>query len=110
MLRNISDRPAALAEWFRVLRPGARCVVLELAVPEGAVMRRLYRLFTRLVVPVAARLLSRHKAYVYLLDSIQAFPPSATVCGLFRQTGFADVQTRPLTFGAVRIYQGTRPL
>ena len=110
VLRNISDRPGALAEWYRVLRPGARCVVLELAVPEQPLIRWIYRIFTRLLVPVAAWLLSRHKAYVYLLDSIQAFPPSDTVCALFRQAKFTDVQTLPLTFGAVRIYCGRKTL
>lgn len=109
VLRNISDRPAALAEWFRVLRPGGRCVVLELAVPEKPVARGLYRMFTRLLIPTAAFCLSRRSAYVYLLNSIRAFPPSEAICALFYQAGFADVNSIPLTFGAVRIYGGTKP-
>ena len=109
VLRNISARPAALAEWFRVLRPGGRCVVLELAVPERRLVRWLYRSFTRLLVPTLAFLLSRHRAYIYLLDSIRAFPPSEVICELFRQAGFDDVRTLPLTFGAVRIYCGSKP-
>jgi demethylmenaquinone methyltransferase/2-methoxy-6-polyprenyl-1,4-benzoquinol methylase len=110
VLRNISDRPAALAEWFRVLRPGGRCVVLELAVPEKPAARWLYRVLTRLLVPAAARLLSRHKAYVYLLDSIQAFPPPETILALFCRAGFVNVRSLPLTFGAVRIYCGIKSL
>ena len=110
VIRNISDRPAALAEWFRVLRPGARCVVLELGLPEQPVVRWMYGVITRLLVPLAARLFSRHEAYRYLLESIRAFPPPEMVMSLFRQAGFVKLQSVPLTFGAVRIYCGTKPL
>jgi demethylmenaquinone methyltransferase / 2-methoxy-6-polyprenyl-1,4-benzoquinol methylase len=109
VLRNISDRPGALAEWFRVLRPGGRCLVLELAVPEKPIARWMYSTITRLLVPAAAFLLSRHKAYVYLLDSIRAFPPPEAVLAMFRSAGYTEVQSIPLTFGAVRIYCGTKP-
>ena len=109
VIRNISDRRGALAEWFRVLRPGGRCVALELAMPEQAIARLAYRLITRLLVPAAGFILSKHKAYVYLLDSIRAFPPAETVLTLFRDAGFVEVQSIPLTFGAVRIYRGTKP-
>lgn len=109
VIRNISDRRGALAEWFRVLRSGGRCVALELAMPKSPIARLVYRMITRVLVPAAGALLSRHKAYVYLLDSIRAFPPAEIVLTLFRDAGFVDVQSIPLTFGAVRIYRGTKP-
>lgn len=109
VIRNISDRRGALAEWFRVLRTGGRCVALELAMPESPIAWLLHRIITSLLVPVAGALLSRHKAYVYLLNSIRAFPPAETVLTLFRDAGFVDVQSIPLAFGAARIYRGTKP-
>jgi len=109
VLRNISDRGGALAEWFRVLRRGGRCVVLELSMPEDLMVRLMYRAITKLLVPVAGALLSRRSAYVYLLDSIKVFPSAETVLMLFRDAGFVDVQSIPLTFGVVRIYCGIKP-
>ena len=109
VIRNIVDRPGALAEWSRVLKPGGRCVVLELAIPERPLARLFYRMITRLLVPTAGFILSRHRAYVYLLESIRTFPSTDVVLAMFRDARFLDVQSMPLTFGAVRIYRGTKP-
>ena len=108
VIRNICDRNKALVEWHRVIKPGGRCVILELAVPENPVMLFLYKAFTRILIPAAGALFSKYRAYVYLIDSISAFPPPKVFEGMLESAGFKDVRSEALAFGTVRIYCGTK--
>lgn len=102
-LRNIPDRPRALREMARVVRPGGRVVVLELAQPKGRGLSFLARLHVRFIVPLLGRLLSKAVPYAYLKDSIEALSSVAIVTD-FRSAGLDGVSVRPLFFGACWLF------
>lgn len=107
-LRNFTAIPPMLAEAARVLRPGGRLVVLEVATPRGAVPRLLHRLYFDRLVPRIGALLADRAAYAYLPRSAAYLPPSETLRQLVRDAGFAAVTVEPLGFGAVQLLHAVR--
>ncbi len=106
-IRNVSDVPAALAELLRVLRPGARFVVLEFSAPV-APLAPLFRLYFRVLLPRIAALLSDGSAYAYLPASVERFPSLDAFSGLMREAGFVEVCWRRLSGGIAALHQGTK--
>jgi demethylmenaquinone methyltransferase/2-methoxy-6-polyprenyl-1,4-benzoquinol methylase len=92
----------------RVVRPGGRVVVLEFSTPEGALFGALYRFYFTQVLPRIGGLVSKRGAYAYLPESVQAFPSPPAFAAMMRAAGCATVEYRPLTFGIVTLYVGTR--
>jgi demethylmenaquinone methyltransferase/2-methoxy-6-polyprenyl-1,4-benzoquinol methylase len=108
-VRNFSDLDAGLREAARVLKPGARLVVLECSQPPFAPFRRLYYFYFRHVLPRVGRLVSRHAdAYTYLPESVLAFPGADELQRRMEASGFAEVGYRRLFLGIVAIHVGVR--
>jgi demethylmenaquinone methyltransferase/2-methoxy-6-polyprenyl-1,4-benzoquinol methylase len=105
-IRNVSDRPRALREARRVLRRGARLVVLEFSMPRG-LLGHAYRLYFGRVLPLVGRVVSGDaSAYTYLPASVAVFPEPPEFGALMEQAGFRDVGWRSLTGGIAHLYRG----
>ena len=109
-VRNFEDLNKGFREFFRVLRPGGTFMILELSRPERQPARIGYDLYSRCLIPLAGRIVSKdRKAYSYLPQSIAAMPPRRHIAAMLQQTGFKDVRFKSLTLGAVTYYTGHKP-
>ncbi len=106
-IRNVQDRPKALAEMARVTRPGGKIAILELSEPSGGLLGALARFHVHTVVPTVGALLSGAREYRYLQRSIAAFPPATTFAASFAAAGLSTVAVRSLTFGVCHLYVAT---
>jgi len=108
-VRNLADLDQGLAEAARVLKKGARFVILEFTTPPREPMRSLYFFYFRRVLPLIGRLISRHRdAYTYLPDSVLAFPGPDELSVRIATQGFRDVSYRLVLGGIAAIHVGTR--
>ncbi len=106
-VRNLSDLPAGFRDLARVLRPGARLVILEFTDPPNPLLRRFYHFYFHRVLPLVGRLISGHPwAYTYLPESVKEFPGPEHLAELLRESGFGNVEWTFLTGGIAAIHVG----
>ncbi|PRH78540.1 demethylmenaquinone methyltransferase [Streptomyces solincola] len=109
-LRNVQDTDAALAELFRVTRPGGRVVICEFSHPTWGPLRTVYEEYLmRALPPVARAVSSNPEAYVYLAESIQSWPDQPELARRLQKAGWSKVAWRNLSGGIVALHRGTRP-
>lgn len=109
-LRNLVDRGAGLAEMRRVVRPGGRIVICEFSHPTWKPFRTAYTEYLMQALPAVARkVASNPEAYVYLAESIRAWPDQRSLAGELAAAGWQRVQWRDLTGGIVALHRAVNP-
>jgi demethylmenaquinone methyltransferase/2-methoxy-6-polyprenyl-1,4-benzoquinol methylase len=108
-LRNVADVPRALRELARVVRPGGRLVVCEFSRPVFAPVRVIYLNYLMRALPwIARRVASNPDAYVYLAESIRAWPAQDELARVIAAAGWRDVRWRNLSGGIVALHLAER--
>jgi demethylmenaquinone methyltransferase/2-methoxy-6-polyprenyl-1,4-benzoquinol methylase len=107
-LRNVNDVDLALAELHRVTKPGGRLVVCEFSHPTFAPFRTVYVEYLMRALPTVARAVSSNPdAYVYLAESIRAWPDQPALAVRLQKAGWSSVAWRNLSGGIVALHRGT---
>ncbi|MFF2273469.1 class I SAM-dependent methyltransferase [Agromyces sp. NPDC058136] len=110
-LRNVNEPKRAIAEFFRVTKPGGRLVICEFSHPPVAFVRFGYNVYQQYVMPPLVKLSSSNDtAYEYLNESINAWPAQPELAAWIRETGYTDVAWRNLTMGVVALHRGRKPV
>lgn len=107
-LRNFVELAPMLVEASRVLRPGGRMALLEVATPPNLLMRFGHAIYFGQIVPRIGALLSDADAYRYLPDSVEYLPDTSTLLQLITDSGFERVTRIELTGGIAQLITATR--
>ena len=106
-LRNTSDIDKALKEALRVTKDGGRIVVAEFSHPVNPIFKKIYLNYLMRALPVIVKKISKNPdAYIYLAESIRAWPDQAELASIMRDSGFKSVAWQDLTFGIVAVHIG----
>jgi demethylmenaquinone methyltransferase/2-methoxy-6-polyprenyl-1,4-benzoquinol methylase len=108
-LRNVHDTAAGLREMLRVTKPGGRLVVCEFSSPTWTPFRAVYDRYLQYVPKVVSRVSSNPESYVYLAESIRAWPAQRELADVIAAAGWRAVAWRNLTGGIVSLHRAVRP-
>ncbi len=108
-VRNFENLEKGLSDMRRVLKPGAKAVIIEFSQPTTFPIKQLYQFYFKFILPVIGKLVSKDpRAYTYLPESVNSFPYGEAFEAIVTKCGYSQVKTVPLTFGIASIYVATK--
>ena len=108
-VRNFEDLEKGLKEMQRVLRPGGKISILECTMPKNVLVKSFYNFYMFSMVPAFGKIFARNKkAYLYLNNSVQAFPDREFFLEIMKRAGFTQTYYKPLSLGICCIYCGSK--
>ncbi|MCK5543173.1 MAG: bifunctional demethylmenaquinone methyltransferase/2-methoxy-6-polyprenyl-1,4-benzoquinol methylase UbiE [Desulfobacterales bacterium] len=106
-IRNIMDRANVLKAFKKSLKKGGRVVVLELTTPAPGLLKNLYIIYFKKILPLLGAFFSKDaNAYTYLPESVMKFPEPKEFAKIMKRAGFKNVKWKPMTFGIVTLFVG----
>ena len=108
-VRNFTDRLKGLSEILRVLKPNGVLLVLELSEPQNVIIRWLYNLYFKNILPfIGKRVSGNADAYRYLQQTVEKFPMPKEFVNILESVGYQEVKHKAFSFGLCRLYQAKK--